>query len=237
MIPDTGGEAGLARIEAIRASRNNTVTIYASRFPGRARFDVFMAENLAAGQSKRPADSYFIGQIVSDEDGNFEAIFSIPRALYDAERISIWLEGATTDWSSYTWFYNETFGKPSFDPILPELEPGDPDTALIRIRAGDAADLGVGSAGLYLPSSQYNAWAWLTRYEPDAVLGADDFLFTQKLIRVQILDDRDAPVNRVSGVNFVYFTLSRAEIRAYLDGNLGVLYYNPSRGIWQSCRT
>lgn len=235
LIPDTGG-AGLARIEAIRASRNDTVTIYASLFPGRTRFNVFMAENLASNQSTRPANSYFIGQIVSDGDGNFEAIFPIPQALYNTRRISIWLEGATTSWSSFTWFSNETFGKPSFNPILPELEPGDPDTALIRVRAGDAADLGVGSAGLYLPSSQYNAWAWLARYDPGAVIGIEDIRFTQKLIQVQLLDDRETPINRVAGVNYVYFTLSRDELRAYSDGNLGVLYYNPSQGIWQSCR-
>jgi hypothetical protein len=83
--------------------KNKSVTINAHNFPADTHFDVLMNYMGTRGVGGVKVDS-----IDSGSGGDFTATFSIPASLKGQFQIAIRLQGTTTGFFAYNWFYNTT---------------------------------------------------------------------------------------------------------------------------------
>jgi hypothetical protein len=246
LIPDTGSgnqQDDTPFIEAISVVRNERVTIRATDFPPRVEFDVLMEEG-----STDAEDGIYVDTIESDRDGNFTATFDIPSALRGEDRISIRLEGTDTNWFSFNWFNNRTFGRADDDDdddkdggkapggVRPEFDEAEDENAVILdLDFEERYDIYKGNAGLSSPDSRYTGYVWLARHLINESVRQRGVDFAQELVEVQIFDNDDDAFERVFGFNYLYFNLTSAERRAYDDGDLSIFFYNPDERAWEPC--
>lgn len=241
-IPNTGNQqTPVFDVVAVRAGRS--VTIEAEDFPRNLRFNVLM------GKIGTQAEDGILVDRISSGDGDFVKTFDIPSSLANDSRIAIRLESTSTAHFSYSWFNNRNFGNTPdenddndedlvYDPVaIPDEAKDDILETEAVLNPGEATDVYLGSAGVFLPSSAYNGTMEMRRIDPRYTDPELDLEFVQNLLQYRAVDASGRAYPRVIGLNYVYFNLTRETFRDWKAGDLGIYTYDVQKAEWVPCET
>jgi LysM repeat protein len=228
---DSSSNSDVPTIDVVAAVEDKEVTIQAQNFPARVRFDVLMGEMGTKG-----VDGIWVDRITSARDGDFETTFEIPRALRGDNRIAIRLESVSGGWFSYNWFYNATFGQSRGGVIDVDVDiDEEANLNVSRVSFGKAADIYQGNAGVYMPSSNYDARVVVARHFAYNYEMPRGLHLVQNPLEFRVVDENGDRISEIFGLNYVYFNLSRENRRAYDNGDLAIYHYNPAVKGWERC--
>lgn len=240
VIPNTGATED-AEFEVIAVDGGHSVTIEGNDFPRDMRFDVLMGETGTRGENGVLVDRFNSG------DGDFVKTFDIPDSLDDKDRVVIRLESVTTSFYLFDTFRNQDFNADDdrdedknndYDPVyIPEEERDDILESETYLNGGEAADIYLGRAGVYLPSSAYSGTMEMRRIDPRYTDPELDIEFVQNLLQYQVFTGAGKLYDRVIGLNYVYFNLNSATYHAWQDDELSIYTYDVGRDRWVPCET
>ena len=234
ILPNTGKDQqedeDVPSIDAVAAIKNEEVTIHAYNFPSNVKFAVLMGEMGSLAE-----DGIRVGTVTSDRDGDFEVTVDIPQALRGENQIAIRLEGVSSSWYSYNWFYNRTFETARGGPNEVELDDAESNVSVQRLYQDKAADIYQGNAGVYMPNASYSGYARVARYQSDETTEQRGLHFEQDLLEVNVYQTNGVPISKVLGLNYVYFNLSSDNRQDYDNDKLDVFYFDPGTKSWEPC--
>jgi hypothetical protein len=233
IIPDTGADdedADTPNIEIVKVRRNDDVAIIVSDFPAKVKVDVLMDEAGTKGE-----DGIRVATVTTDSFGEIEETFDIPSSLRNDARIVIRVEAVRSNHFAYATFDNKNFEKPAQGHVDPDLDDESAEVVVQRVRFERAEDVFIGNMGMFMPKSNYTAWLQLTRYEKNNSVAQQGLSFVRDLIDVRMLDEDEDEIERVFGLNYLYFNLNRQTRNLYDDGDLDIYFYNPEERQWEPC--
>ena len=218
------------KVQAIAAVEDTSVTFYAYYLPTNASFDVLLSkvgkDGVYTGENGTKVASF-----TSTASGTFEGTVNLPAALADYRQISIRIEGS--GWFAYNFYDNYTW-KGSV-PVITPMPTEDVTVVKQAVKYQKKADVYLGNAGLYMPSSNYTGWVKLERFAVQDVSYARGMTFHQDLIDVGIYDSKMKLFEKVWGFNYLYFNLTSVTRSLYNKDKLNIYRYDASKRAWQAC--
>lgn len=109
-------------------------------------------------------------------------------------------------------------------------------SASFNIKYQEAEEVFLGKGGVFMPSSNYTAFATINRWDPYGI-DRQGLRFIERLIEFRIYDSNTEAFSQLWGVNYVYFTLEVRQRRMWDAGELSIYYYNESTLKWVECPT
>jgi hypothetical protein len=105
------------------------------------------------------------------------------------------------------------------------------------ITAGEAVDFSSGRAGIFLPKSGYTGTLVISLLAADQVRSIKNVHFEESAIAFQVELANGQTETVLHGLNYVYFNLTKDELRTWENGNLAIYHYNAVTKNWAKLST